>query len=73
MEESPFVTIDEVAKYFVVSTSTVRSWVRTGLIPCLKVSNVYRFRLPDVEAALIEHSKTRRSKPQASTTDSTDM
>jgi excisionase family DNA binding protein len=72
METTPFVKLTDIAAYFSVSQATARIWARSGLIPCVKVGNVYRFRLPEVEAALIEHSKKREvvSQPIA---DSTDM
>lgn len=47
-----FVPIDGVAKHFNVSVSTVRLWIRTGLIPALKLGGVYRFKLSEVEEAL---------------------
>jgi len=72
MAESSFINLQEVAKYFSVSVATARTWVRSGLIPCLKVGNVYRFRLPEVEAALIAHSKKRFLSPQT-TPDLTDL
>jgi hypothetical protein len=52
---TPFATIEEVAKYFVV-----RTWLRNGTIPkhtYLKVGNTYRFNLPDVAAALVNAPK----------------
>jgi excisionase family DNA binding protein len=51
---SPYVPIEDVAKYLSVSLSTVRAWVRQGYIPkhtYIKVGNTYRFRL----AAVVEH------------------
>lgn len=53
--EQHYVTINEVAKYFNVSVSTVRGWIRGGYIPTstyLKLGNTYRFRLNEIEAAL---------------------
>jgi excisionase family DNA binding protein len=61
MTETPFATIEEVAKYFVVSVATVRTWLRNGTIPkhtYLKVGNTYRFNLPDVATALVSAPKT---------------
>jgi len=52
MTEEIFVAIDDVAKYFAVSVSTVRAWIRQGLIPALKLGGVYRFKLSEVEEAL---------------------
>lgn len=54
-DKSPFATIDEVAKHFSVSVSTIRSWVAQGKITedtYIKVGVTYRFRIPMIEAAL---------------------
>lgn len=58
--KTPYVDIHKVAEYFIVSVSTIRKWVRSGHIPAstyLKVGEVYRFRIPDVEAALTAATK----------------
>ena len=49
-----FVPIENVAKHFSVSVSTIRAWLRNGKIPTdtyIKVGPTYRFKLPEVEAA----------------------
>jgi excisionase family DNA binding protein len=54
MSES-FVPIEDVAKHFSVSISTVRAWVRQKHIPedtYIKIGSTYRFRVSDVESAL---------------------
>ena len=51
MEEA-YVPIEDVAKHFAVSVSTVRAWLRQDLIPALKVGGVYRFKLGEVDLAL---------------------
>jgi excisionase family DNA binding protein len=51
MEET-YVPIEDVAKHFAVSVSTVRAWLRQDLIPSLKVGGVYRFKLSEVDSAL---------------------
>ena len=51
MEEA-YVPIEDVAKHFAVSVSTVRAWLRQDLIPSLKVGGVYRFKLGEVDLAL---------------------
>ena len=51
MEEA-YVPIEDVAKHFAVSVSTVRAWLRQNLIPSLKVGGVYRFKLGEVDLAL---------------------
>ena len=60
-EETPYTNINKVADYFQVSISTIRKWVNNGYIPnsaYIKIGEVYRFRLDDVESALSEASKT---------------
>lgn len=52
---TPYVTLEDAAKHFLVSLSTFRSWVRAGIIPkdtYIQLGTVYRFDLPAVEAAL---------------------
>ncbi len=54
-ELDKFVPIEDLAKHFVVSVSTVRTWVRQGHIPTdtyLKIGNTYRFNVPKVIDAL---------------------
>lgn len=51
----PFVPIEELAKHFSVSISTVRAWLRQGLIPAhtyIKLGNTYRFSVSKVVDAL---------------------
>tara|TARA_R110000796_G_scaffold140243_3_gene256416 strand:- start:9513 stop:9764 length:252 start_codon:yes stop_codon:yes gene_type:complete len=51
-----FVPIETVAKHFSVSISTVRTWLRHNKIPIdtyIKVGPTYRFKLLEVEAALM--------------------
>ena len=52
MIDEPFVAIEEVAKHFSMSVSTVRAWIRQDLIPSLKIGGVYRFKISEVEQAL---------------------
>ena len=59
-EKTPYVDIHKVAEYFLVSVGTIRKWVRTGHIPAstyLKIGEVYRLRIPDIEAALTAATK----------------
>ena len=56
----PFVPIEDVAKHFSVSISTVRAWVRQEHIPkdtYVKIGNTYRFRVGDVANALTTAEK----------------
>ena len=52
MIDEPYVAIEDVAKHFAVSVSTVRAWIRKNQIPHLKLGGVYRFRLSSIEEAL---------------------
>ena len=55
MSQGPFVPIEECAKHFAVSVSTIRSWIRQGFIPkdtYLKVGLTYRFDLSAIIKAL---------------------
>lgn len=51
----PFVQIEDLAKHFAVSISTIRAWVRQGHIPkstYIKIGNTYRFNKNAVSDAL---------------------
>lgn len=55
MMNDQYVSIDDVAKYYSVSVSTVRAWIRSGKLTStdfLKLGNTYRFKIADVDAAL---------------------
>jgi len=51
----PYVSIEVLAKTFMVSISTIRTWMRAGYIPSstyIKIGSTYRFQPKRVEAAL---------------------
>jgi excisionase family DNA binding protein len=55
MMTEPFVQIEDLAKHFAVSISTIRAWVRQGHIPkatYIKIGNTYRFNKTAVSDAL---------------------
>lgn len=57
---NPYVPIEELAKHFSVSVSTIRMWVRNKHIPedtYVNIGNTYRFSIDDVTAALTNKSK----------------
>jgi excisionase family DNA binding protein len=63
----PFVPIEELAKHFTVSVSTVRAWVRQGHIPkdtYLKIGNTYRFNVSKVVDALSTAPKDKLNVPK---------
>jgi hypothetical protein len=52
-----YVDLNGLAEHFKVSRSTVRNWMRDGVIPdtaYVKVKSVYRFSIPRVTAALFD-------------------
>ena len=60
----PFVPIEDVAKHFSVSISTVRAWVRQKHIPedaYFKIGKTYRFRVGDVANALTTAEKNNNN------------
>ena len=61
----PYVPIEELAKHFSVSISTIRGWVRKNHIPehtYIRAGNTYRFSVEDVIEAL---SKPKQIAPIA--------
>jgi len=65
MDNPRYVPIEDVAKYFSVSISTIRAWVRQNQIPkdtYIKVGNTYRFCVDDVANAL---TKTKDTEEEA--------
>jgi predicted site-specific integrase-resolvase len=69
MELERFVPIEELAKHFSVSISTVRGWLRQGYIPkdtYLKIGNTYRFNLPKVVEALTANNTPKKQRDSSS-------
>lgn len=74
----PLVPIEDVAKHFTVSVSTIRAWLRQGLIPqnsYIKVGSTYRFSIPKMVEGLVAQQKddvqpapVTPSAPKAETT-----
>lgn len=63
-----FVSIEDVAKHFMVSVSTARSWVRQGEIPkntYVKIGKTYRFKLDAVVEALLGN-QVEKKEPHSS-------
>lgn len=73
MAEELFVPIEDVAKHFAVSVSTVRTWIRSDLIPALKLGGVYRFKISEVEAALRKVSNSELLEINESAEDAPDV
>jgi len=59
--ENHYSNIEQVAEHYQVSISTVRSWIRGGTIPFIRVGGMYRFRMSEVDAAFV--SSTQSTSP----------
>lgn len=60
-------TIDEVAKEFKVSVSTIRAWMRQGLLPegsYLKIAKTYRFNMDKLQEHYLNYTAPAK-KPEA--------
>ena len=67
-----YAPIKEVADYFKVSVSTLRTWVKSGKIPAntyIKVEGTYRFNLGLVEEALLGPSEPGASSALSNTSE----
>lgn len=65
----PYVHIEDLAKHLSVSVTSVRTWVRQGLIPghtYIKVGNTYRFCISKVVDALTAGNQQETAVPQPS-------
>jgi transposase len=63
----PYVPIEDLAKHFTVSISTVRAWVRQGLIAketYVKVGTTYRFNISKVVESLTAAPKDEPEKTE---------
>jgi len=62
----PFVPIENLAKHFAVSISTIRAWVRQGHIPkttYIKIGNTYRFNKTSATEALTKSAQDVDENP----------
>ncbi len=48
--DGPTASVIDVSRFFKVSTSTVRKWLREGDIPHTRIGGVIRFNLEEVAA-----------------------
>ena len=56
MEDSTekWVSLEEVAEHLSVSQDSIREWIKKGKLPFYKAGRLYRFRLSEVDAWLVE-------------------
>ena len=62
----PLLTVDEIAKYLKVRPSTVYQWKHQGFIPHIKLGNLVRFRISQVEKWLEARTAIGRHTIRAS-------
>ncbi|MGA0846275.1 MAG: helix-turn-helix domain-containing protein [Luteolibacter sp.] len=56
-------TVNELADYLRVCPRQLYTWRMSGLIPYIKIGKAVRFRLADVEAALVNLTIQHETKP----------
>jgi excisionase family DNA binding protein len=52
-------SVEEVAEYFGVTTTTVYRWCKEGRIPCLKIGKLWRVRREELVDILEEAEESR--------------
>jgi len=58
MNESPWKTLEEAARYLRVSRSTLYKMAEKGKVPCVKIGRQWRFNLAYLDAWLLNnHAK----------------
>lgn len=45
-------TVDQIAEELQLTSQTIRNWIKSGLLPAVKVRHVYRVKREDVDAML---------------------
>jgi len=59
MSEHDLLTVDEVADYLRIKSTTVRDLIKRGELPAARVGRVYRIRRADVEKLLSTEAKDK--------------
>lgn len=68
MTDESYSTIEDLARHYRVSISTIRAWMRTGVIPpqsYLKAGRTFRFLLSEVDAAIRANQGAKQTKALA--------
>jgi excisionase family DNA binding protein len=57
--EEEFITTEEVASEFKLTSQTIRNWIKSGRIPAVRVGHVFRIRRGDIDELLTgQHGTT---------------
>ena len=65
MTENMYVNVESLAKYFGVSTSTIRKWVREGIISrdhYIRAGDTYRYNRKAIEQALTKSRPPKKTE-----------
>lgn len=65
MGEEKYLPIEKLAEHYQVSVSTIRSWMRTGVIPSdkyIKIGKTFRFKVSEIDEALRMHNSAKQAK-----------
>jgi excisionase family DNA binding protein len=52
MSPAPFLTVNQVAEEFQVTTQTIRNWIDGGALPAVKIGRSFRVKREDVDQML---------------------
>jgi nitrogen PTS system EIIA component len=56
----PLLTVEEIAKYLKVQPSTIYQWTHQGYIPHIKIGNLVRFRVSQIDEWLEKKANNGR-------------
>jgi excisionase family DNA binding protein len=55
MTNEEILTVEQLASELKLTPQTIRNWIRTGVLPAVKVGHVFRIKRGDVDAMLTRH------------------
>lgn len=56
-----WVNIEDVAEHLSMREDTVRTWVREGKLPCIKVGKRYKFKLSEIDEHLRKKAEEEKN------------
>ena len=59
--EDTYSTIEQVAKQYKVSISTVRAWIRKKAVPVWSIGDVYRLKIKEIDDAFTKHAAVKET------------
>jgi excisionase family DNA binding protein len=55
MTDEEIITVEQLAGELQLTPQTIRNWIRTGILPAVKVGHVFRIKRSDVDTMLTRH------------------